>query len=188
MKGGRNGTHLPAPPKVRIKKTSMLSAVHIPRKFYMPDWPEVLLAVGSVSQRMLISPVGLIVNHTRPRFRRTTWQHGWLKRPPLPMFFTRNGVPSRAWPWQIQISLEVVGWAEPVINVFLQYILWGLVSYGLPMPLYAKLTPQNDSQVYIWPSGHRSKLWCFPVMELWAYHRDTSVRYNLPLTIGNLVK
>jgi hypothetical protein len=47
---------------------------------------------------------------------------------------------------------QVVGWAEPVINVFLQYILWGLVSYGLPMPLYAKLTPQNDSQVYIWPS------------------------------------
>ena len=80
------------------------------------------------------------------------------------------------------------GWLGPVINVFLQYILWGLVSYGLPMPLYAKLTPQNDSQVYIWPSGHRSKLWCFPVMELWAYHRDTSVRYNLPLTIGNLVK
>ena len=114
----------------------MLSAVHIPRKFYMPDWPEVLLAVGSVSQRMLISPVGLIVNHTRPRFRRTTWQHGWLKRPPLPIFFTRNGAPSRAWPKQIQISLEVVGWG-----------LWSMFFFNIfSGALYLMVCPCRSTQ------------------------------------------
>ena len=181
MKGGRNGTHLPAPQKVRTKKDQCsLRFTSLENSTCRTDL-KFCLRLGRYPKGCLSAQSGsLSIIHDLV----SGGPHGnqtWLakKTPFAHVFYHKK--------WGSIASLAI---ADPNIigsKWLAGRSLWSMFFFNIfSGALYLMVCPCRSTQSlhhkmtakFIY--GHRSKLWCSPVMELWAYHRDTSVRYNLP--------